>query len=176
MSSKEMSRREFLQSSGLAVMVVATAGAGAMIFDPAGAWAQSTEALDPHTARTLLDVARQLFPHDMLGNQYYAEVVVALDGQAKDDKGTADMITKGVAECDSAMGVDFVDLSEGNRTRVLKDIESSDFFAKMRGATVDGLYRNPLVYKRYFGFEGSSVEYGGYLHRGFDDIGWLPQS
>jgi hypothetical protein len=32
-----------------------------------------------------------------------------------------------------------------------------------------------LVY-RFFGFEGSSVEQGGYIHRGFDDIGWLPSS
>jgi hypothetical protein len=27
-----------------------------------------------------------------------------------------------------------------------------------------------------FGYEGSSLEYGGYLERGFDDIGWLPKA
>jgi hypothetical protein len=32
-----------------------------------------------------------------------------------------------------------------------------------------------LVY-RFFGFEGSSVEHGGYIDRGFDDIGWLPNA
>ena len=32
----------------------------------------------------------------------------------------------------------------------------------MRTATINNLYTNPLVY-RYFGFEGSSVEYGGYI-------------
>jgi hypothetical protein len=26
-----------------------------------------------------------------------------------------------------------------------------------------------------FGYEGSSVEKGGYLGRGFDDIAWLPK-
>jgi hypothetical protein len=176
MSGKGMSRREFLQSSGLAVVGVAVAGAGVTIFDPTGAWAVSTEVLDQHTATTLLDMARQLYPHDMLGDQYYAKVVVALDEQAKGDSGVADMIAQGVAGLDSAMGVNFVDLSEGNQTQVLKDIEGSDFFAAVQGATVNGIYRNPLVYYRYFGFEGSSVEHGGYLHRGFDDIRWLPES
>jgi hypothetical protein len=45
----------------------------------------------------------------------------------------------------------------------------------MRSATINNLYNNPLVY-RLFGFEGSSVEYGGYIERGFDDIGWLPNA
>ncbi len=35
---------------------------------------------------------------------------------------------------------------------------------------VDG---NPRV-AAFFGWEGSSVEHGGYINRGFDDIGWLP--
>jgi hypothetical protein len=36
-----------------------------------------------------------------------------------------------------------------------------------------GLYGNPRV-AAFFGWEGSSVEHGGYINRGFDDIGWLP--
>ena len=49
---------------------------------------------------------------------------------------------------------------------------ASDFFSTVRTATINNLYTNPLVY-RFFGFEGSSVEHGGYIERGFDDIGWL---
>ena len=44
----------------------------------------------------------------------------------------------------------------------------------MRAATLAGLYANDMV-ARAFGFEGSSVEYGGYVNRGFDDLGWLPE-
>ena len=54
-------------------------------------------------------------------------------------------------------------------------MKGSEFFATIRAATINNLYTNPLVY-RFFGFEGSSVEHGGYIHRGFDDIGWLPNS
>ena len=25
-----------------------------------------------------------------------------------------------------------------------------------------------------FGYEGEAFEYGGYIERGFDDLGWLP--
>ena len=81
----------------------------------------------------------------------------------------------GVAQLDAARGMPWLQLSEGGRIAVLKGAETSPFFAAMRTATINNLYTNPLVY-RYFGFEGSSVEYGGYINRGFDDIGWLPNS
>ena len=35
-----------------------------------------------------------------------------------------------------------------------------------------GLYNNPAVW-RHFGYEGPSAEFGGYINRGFNDIGWL---
>ena len=48
-----------------------------------------------------------------------------------------------------------------------------DFFETVKAATMGGLYGNPRV-AAFFGWEGSSVEHGGYINRGFDDIGWLP--
>ena len=59
---------------------------GTIIFAPDYAWALSTTAIDAHTAQTLLVMARQLFPHDRLGDQYYAAVVDALDKQAASDR------------------------------------------------------------------------------------------
>ena len=35
------------------------------------------------------------------------------------------------------------------------------------------LYNNPQVWQA-FGYEGEAFEYGGYIERGFDDLGWLP--
>ncbi len=55
---------------------------------------------------------------------------------------------------------------------LLKDIETGDFFQKVRGDLVSGLYNNPEVWKR-FGYEGESYSEGGYLERGFNDIDWL---
>ena len=69
----------------------------------------------------------------------------------------------------------FKDQSSGLQLQNLKRIDGSDFFETVRGATLAGLYGNPRV-AALFGWEGSSVEHGGYINRGFNDIGWLPKS
>jgi hypothetical protein len=46
------------------------------------------------------------------------------------------------------------------------------FFNKVRSDLIVSFYNQPDIWHR-FGYEGSSFEYGGYLHRGFDDINWL---
>ena len=72
--------------------------------------------------------------------------------------------------------VQWLDLSEGYKRQALKSIETTTFFQTVRGLSVGatGLYSQPLVW-RHFGYEGPSWRFGGYLNRGFDDIGWLPE-
>jgi hypothetical protein len=171
MDSKGLSRRDFLRNTGVAASVAAAGGG--IAFGPDYAWAMSTTSIDDHAARTLLVMARQLFPHDRLGDQYYAAVVEAIDKAAAGDPELRQLLTDGVAQLDASRGMPWIELSEGGREAVLKSIEGTPFFAAMRTQTINNLYGNPLVY-RFFGFEGSSVEYGGYIERGFDDIGWLP--
>ena len=171
MKAKALSRRDFLRNTSFVVTGLATGGS--IIFGNDYAWALSTSALDPHSAQTLLLVARQLFPHARLGDQYYAVVVDTLDQQAAKDASIGKLLVEGVARLDSARGMPWLALSDGARFAVLKGVEGTEFFSTMRTATINNLYTNPLVY-RSFGFEGSSVEHGGYINRGFDDIGWLP--
>lgn len=167
------SRRGFLRSTGLVAIGFATGGT--IICAADYTWALSTTAIDAHTAETLLVVSRQLFPHDRLGDQYYAKVVEAVDKQAASDPATRKLVADGVAQLDGARGIAWISLSNGARNAVLKGMETSEFFTTMRTMTINNLYTNPLVY-RFFGYEGSSVEYGGYINRGFDDIGWLPNT
>jgi len=173
MKAKAPNRREFLCSTGFVAAGLATSGS--VVFAPDYSWALSPTAIDAHTAQTLLVMARQLFPHDRLGDQYYAAVVDAVDKQAASDAALRKLVAEGVARLDGARGIRWVELSNGARSAVLKTVEASEFFSTMRTATINNLYGNPLVY-RFFGFEGSSVEHGGYINRGFDDIGWLPNS
>ena len=153
-------------------MAIASATGGAVILGHDYAWALSTSSLDPHAAETLMAMARQLFPHDRLGDQYYAAVIEAIDKLATNDAALRKLLVEGVAALDATRGLPWLQLSDGGRISVLKSLENSEFFATMRMATINNLYGNPLVY-RFFGFEGSSVEHGGYIDRGFDDIGWL---
>ncbi len=176
--TNKVSRRTFIQGS--ATVGVAATGAGAILTNTEEAWALSTEVLSGDTALSLLIMARHLFPHDFLGDQYYAEVVVNLDEQAKSDSSLAEKLENGVKDlgqiiaADRTYNVAFKDQSSGIQLKNLKRIDGSDFFETVKAATMGGLYGNPRV-AAFFGWEGSSVEHGGYINRGFDDIGWLPK-
>jgi hypothetical protein len=108
-----------------------------------------------------------------LSDQYYAQVVAALDADAKGDPAIAAMLKDGVAGLDQAGPVGFVELSEGNQRRALEAIAASEFFQTIRFKTIAVHYNTPLVWQA-FGYEGEAFEYGGYIERGFDDLGWLP--
>ena len=174
MSKKGMNRREFLRASGgVAVGAAAAAsGVGGLVAIDS-AWAKQLSVLREHEAKTLLTMTRQIFPHPSLADIYYAAVVKDLDAEAKSNKDTAEVIKHGVAELDNAMGVKWIELSDGYQLDVLKKMESSPLFQKVKGKAVVSLYNNKLVW-RHFGYEGSSAEYGGYIDRGFDDLTWLP--
>lgn len=171
METDGLRRREFLRNTG--IVVGALAAGGTVIFGPDHAWALATTSLDPHTAETLLVVAHDLFPHDRLGTEYYAAVIASIDKDAAADPAVRKLLIEGVARLDAAHSVPFAELSEGARVAVLKNIENTEFFGTMRTKTINVLYGNPLVYPM-FGYGGPSVQFGGYLDRGFDDIGWLP--
>src|SRR5262245_22001008 len=83
MKAKAPNRRDFLCTTGFVAVGLATGGS--IILAPDYAWAMSTTSIDAHTAQTLLVMARQLFPHDRFGDQYYAAVVEAIDNQATGD-------------------------------------------------------------------------------------------
>ena len=179
MLDRDMNRRRFLQTSGLAAAGMAAIQTGAAFVDPSRAGAMTTAALAERQAKVLLMMARHLFPHDELGDQHYVAAVEALDAQAAADPAFAEQLRNRIAELDAAMGIPFVDLpfvdlSAGNQLRVLEDIDGSAFFDAVRRTTMSTLYNNDVV-ERHYGYEGSSVEYGGYIDRGFNDIGWLPR-
>jgi hypothetical protein len=173
METDGLRRRQFLRNSGIAV--TALAAGGSMILGPDQAWAMTTASLDPHTAQTLLVMTHDLFPHERLGVQYYAIVVDSLDKQAGADASVRKQLVDGVGQLDAAHGMPWIDLSDGTRDAVLRDMEKTEFFATVRTKTIGGLYGNPLVYQM-FGYGGPSVQLGGYIERGFDDIGWLPNT
>lgn len=173
MINEPVNRRQFLQASGVAVAGMALVASGAMLIAPDGAWAMTVSTLDTATAQSLLVMSRRLYPHPALADMYYAKVVSDLDEKAKGDATLAGQLKDGAGRLDKAMGVRWLELSEGNQTIVLTGMAGTPFFETVRGATVASLYNNPLVW-RHFGYEGASFPYGGYKLRGFNDLAWLP--
>ncbi len=117
-----------------------------------------------HALDTTLRVARVMFPHDMLPDIAYAKVVKAIEAEAE-------TIERGVAALDEE--TPFLELDADAQLAAVTAIEGSDYFELVRSTAVVELYDNPLVWQA-LGYEGPSAHLGGYLHRGFDDLDWLP--
>ncbi len=171
MSKRILDRRAFLTSAGKVAAGVVVLSGVTTVLAGNGAWAMELKALGPHEAEMLLRMTRHLYPHEMLGDIYYAEVVEAFDAKVAADAELSALVKQGVGELDAALGVPWLRLSSGTQLGVLETMADGKFFQTVRGHTVVALYNNKNVWPN-FGYQGSSAEEGGYLHRGFQDAGW----
>src|ERR1700751_6276842 len=97
---RKYDRRVFLQGAATTVPAVAVAtSTGIGITD---AWADDATALTPATLKTLVKVARDIYPHDFLGDSYYITAIKPWDGKAAKDPATKALISDGVTQLDKA--------------------------------------------------------------------------
>lgn len=169
-TTKRLTRRALL-SRAVAVGALAVAGAG-FIAAPDAAWAVEVTAISEHEMATLLQMARDIYPHDRVGDRFYA---IAIKGY--DTAENQPMVAEGIAALDAAAQAaghdDYVSIGwEQDRVAILRGMEDSAFFQTVRGGLVTGLYNQKEVWP-IFGYEGESFSQGGYIYRGFDDIDWL---
>ncbi|MEO0823461.1 MAG: Twin-arginine translocation pathway signal [Pseudomonadota bacterium] len=170
-----MTRRDLL-ASGVAAGASFFVGQG-YVAHATEAWAVELRGLQPATMVTLVQMARDIYPHDRFADGLYAAAVKGHDDKAAEDAAFRDMIEDGVAGLDKA-AVDAGHPSyvgtgwEVDRVAILKGIETTPFFQTIRGGLVVGLYNQHEVWA-HLGYEGESFSKGGYLDRGFDDIAWL---
>jgi len=124
---------------------------------------------DPREAALLQCVSRTLFPHDFLDDRQYMKIVATLDSKAAADKDVAVTLRAALERFPD----NFAATVEAHREDYLRSLEGSVFFKLTYQETLAGLYGDPVV-AALLGDEGSSIEHGGYLQRGFDDLSWLP--
>lgn len=110
----------------------------------------------------LVAAARAMFPHRSVPDATYRRVVAAaLSGASPAARvafaEAAKMLAGPAAGLEGRIASTF--LMPGTQA--------------LRIATLIGLYSNPAV-GRGFGYPGPSLEFGGYLDRGFGDLPWLP--
>ena len=163
--------RRALLSRALATGALAVTGAG-FIAAPDAAWALEVTVITPAQMATLMQMARDIYPHDKVPDQFYAAAVKGYD--AEDKKALVDA---GIAELDAAAKAlghaDYLSIGwEEDRVKVLQSIETTAFFQTIRGGLVTGLYNQKEIWP-IFGYEGESFSQGGYIERGFNDINWL---
>lgn len=170
------SRRFLLKAAATAVPAAAVATAAGLSIEDA--WAEGG-ALQPATLKTLVKVARDIYPHDFLGDVYYITAVKPWNDKAGADPAVKALIEDGVGRLDGDAkdrhATSYADVGwEDDRVALLRGIEHTDFFKKVRSDLVVSLYNQHELWPK-FGYEGSSAEHGGYLARGFNDVDWLPK-
>ena len=170
-------RRVFLKGAATTVPAVAIAtSTGLGVSD---AWAEDGTTLTPTTLKTLMKMARDIYPHDFLSDSHYIAAVKPWDDKAAKDPAVKSLINDGLARLDQEANdrhkMPYAQVAwESDRVALLQRIEQTAFFQKIRGDLVVSLYNQKEVWPK-FGYEGSSAEHGGYIKRGFADIDWLPK-
>jgi hypothetical protein len=167
-----LDRRQFLAGVGTALII-----SGAALIHPGEAWGLEVKNLKPGTMRTLIKMARDIYPHDHLADRFYAVAMKGYDEKAGSDAAIKAMIETGVSTLDELArkkhGVAYAEVGwEAERVALLRQVENDKFFQTVRGGLVVSLYNQKEVWPA-FGYEGESASKGGYISRGFDDITWL---
>jgi hypothetical protein len=169
-----LSRRGFLQrsASGFAAAIAITS-TGALL-NASEAWGLEVKGLKPETMKTLILVARDIYPHDKVADRYYAIAMKSYDEKAAADPAMKAQIEAFVAALDAAAGPGgYIGRSwEADRVALLKNLSADPMFETIRSGLIVSLYNQHDIWP-IFGYEGESFSKGGYIHRGFDDITWL---
>ncbi len=136
------------------------------------AWAMEVQHLKPETMATLIQMARDIYPHDHIADEFYATAVKGYDSKKRKET-----VETGIQALNAAArGKGYPSYIgarwERDRVDILRSLEDSPFFQTIRGGLVTGLYNQKAVWP-LFGYEGESFSKGGYIDRGFDDINWI---
>ena len=169
-----VSRRGFLQRSALGVAAAVAVTPAGYLLNASEAWALDVKGLKPETMKTLILIARDIYPHDKVPDRFYAVAMKSYDDGAAKDPAQKASVEAFVGALDAAAGPGgYLGVGwEASRVALLKARESDPMFQAIRGGLVVSLYNNPDVWP-IFGYEGESYSKGGYLERGFNDIDWL---
>ena len=173
MDDRNTTRRRFLVAAITYSGLIST-GMGAAVLRASSAWAQSSAAMGEASAGTLAQMARLLYPHDGIADDVYAAIIDGILAAAADDPSMTDTLNEAMHALDAAQDADWFELSEEQQVASLQAIEAESFFAVIQAAVRDRFYNHASVWK-HIGYPGSSVEHGGYVDRGFNDIDWLPE-
>lgn len=166
------SRRMFLMTTTMAgVAGTAMLGGARMAF---------AAPLDEGQASMLLRMVQDIYPHpDLLPVAHYQAIADTVMQGAVDDTDTASALVDGLDRINALSrelhGVDYADIADDDaREGVLRHFQNEGFFQGVRWTAYFGIYDNKEVWP-LFGYQGSSVEHGGYIDRGFSDITFVPE-
>lgn len=139
---------------------------------------QSSEAVNelegtPEANSTLVAMIKAAFPHDGVPDAAYERTAAEVQRQAEQTPWMRVKLASGLDSLEGLADGRFAELSPAEALPVLRRIQHTPFFGFVRQTTVVTLYEDEDVWE-VLGYEGPSFDKGGYIDRGFDDLGWLP--
>lgn len=169
MTARNSTRRRFLVAA-ISCSGLLSSGIGAALLRASSAWAESAVG----SAKELARMARLLFPHDAIGDDVYAEVIDGILTDSANDASMIALLDEAVRALDTAQGGDWFGAGEDEQLAAMQAVEGEAFFGAILGNVRARFYSHPKVWED-INYPGSSLEFGGYVDRGFDDIDWLPE-
>jgi len=136
-------------------------------------WVLGLAVISAGDAHTLLAAVATMYPHDALSPKVYRRTIAQFDRAAARDERGARFLADFCAALNRGAVLPFAELSESYRIQALKNLEATPAFFFVQRLAVRYLYDDVELWAA-FGYEGASVHLGGYVKRGFDDLGWLP--
>jgi len=136
--------------------------------------------LDEGQGAILLRMVQDIYPHpDLLKLVHYQviadTVTKGLEADADQARALTDGLAKINAQAQGLYGKDYVAIEDADmREGILRHFQNEGFFQGVRWTAYFGIYDNKEIWP-LFGYQGSSVEQGGYIDRGFSDITFVPQ-
>ena len=124
--------------------------------------------------QVLSGVIYQLFPHPRLDKDVYDQVTQQVGDKVDQSAELTLMMNNAMETLSGVVDENLAALPDREQMERLEKIQHTPFFQFVLNETLGGIYRHPLTWE-LLGFEGSSLEFGGYLNRGFNDIDWLPE-
>ena len=167
----QIGRRDLLKTSAVLTGVLLAQGAIGLLA-PSLAWALEVKTIDQKQADTVLRLAKVLYPHQGLEDAVYALVVKAIDEQAA-DPATRQLVATGVEALNAKAGGAWLAAPLDRQHDIVAALITDPFVQKVRATSISTLYNNDMAFA-HFGYEGEAFSKGGYLHRGFNDLKWLP--
>lgn len=170
-----LDRRQFLTRTTASAALITVSGSA--LLHTTEAWGLETKALKPEVMRTIIKMARDIYPHDRLADKYYVIACKTYEEKSASDPALKSLCDEGVKHFDAVAmqehKVPYVEVPwEAQRVAILRANQDNPFFKKLRADLVVNLYNQKEIWP-LFGYEGESASKGGYIDRGFDDIEWL---
>lgn len=125
-----------------------------------------------HTLHALAGLVRGLYPHDHLSNGPYRRAAARILAESQSDPELSTLVGVAIEVATRELGS--IETSRAEQlTTWWESHEPDPYFAAIRARVCFHLYDDREVWE-HLGYPGASYALGGYVHRGFDALDWLP--